>query len=267
MAVLAGLVPGAAAQPAPATRDCFGLESIFPSFANNINLLGSDLTQVEDAMQAALTSGLAASVNFLPTPTGGGFTYKFDPNLGVFARTTDSFGPVFADRYETTGRGKFTFTASYSRFTFDDADGVSMRNGELTAVQFAGCAPMSSRFSPAQAVATPFLDLFSVREEVEADVFSLGVVYGVTDALDVGITVPILRVKVRESVRNRASGSTNRRMSQGQATRSTFGRARVTHFMTTSSSSADPGPGPFAPAPRVAGRRGRARRSTGRRRS
>ena len=36
----------------------------------------------------------------LPSP-GGGFTYQFDSSLGVFQRTTQSFGPILADRAET----------------------------------------------------------------------------------------------------------------------------------------------------------------------
>src|SRR4249920_3494440 len=33
----------------------------------------------------------------VPSPTPG-FTYQFDPSLGVFQRTTRSFGPILADR-------------------------------------------------------------------------------------------------------------------------------------------------------------------------
>ena len=38
----------------------------------------------------------------LPSPTSG-FTYQFDPSLGVFQRTTHSFGPILAERADTLG--------------------------------------------------------------------------------------------------------------------------------------------------------------------
>jgi len=48
----------------------------------------------------ALASQLAAVP--LPTPASG-FTYTFDSSLGVFQRSTQSFGPILAERAETIG--------------------------------------------------------------------------------------------------------------------------------------------------------------------
>ena len=63
-------------------------------------------------VRSILFSGLANQVGSLPNPTGGGFTFTLDPALGVFTRTSDSFGPVFVNRAETTGQGKFTINAT-----------------------------------------------------------------------------------------------------------------------------------------------------------
>ncbi len=78
-------------------------------------------------LRKALFSGLANQVGSLPNPSSGGFTYSLNPALGVFTRTTESFGPIFAERVETTGRGTITINASYNRHTFDEVDGVSPR--------------------------------------------------------------------------------------------------------------------------------------------
>jgi hypothetical protein len=134
----------------------------------------------------ALFGGIVNEIGTLPTPSGGGFTYEFDPQLGVFTRTTDSFGPIFADRAETTGRGKITLSASYSRFTFDTLDGVNLHDGSLQGLAI-GLSSIGPRFG-----------FVSFREDVDADVFTLAGIYGVTDRLDVGITLPILRVKIKE---------------------------------------------------------------------
>ena len=54
----------------------------------------------------------------LPSP-GGGFTFEFDPSLGVFQRTTQSFGPILADRAETIGARRVSVGYALQRFTFD----------------------------------------------------------------------------------------------------------------------------------------------------
>ncbi len=137
------------------------------------------------AFRSAIFDGLANQVGNIPNPTGGGFTFQFDPALGVFTRTTESFGPVFSDRAETTGRGKITLNASYTRHTWDAVDGVKLGSGALTVVAIGG-----TRFN-----------LLEFREKIEADVFTIGGLYGVTDRLDVGVTIPILRVSVQERPR------------------------------------------------------------------
>ena len=71
----------------------------------------------------ALASQLAAVS--LPSPASG-YTYAFDPTLGVFQRTTQSFGPILSDRAETIGKGKFTFGFNFQHFTFDTIEGVDL---------------------------------------------------------------------------------------------------------------------------------------------
>lgn len=150
-----------------------------------------------------LFSGLASETALLPTPSGGGFTYEFDPRLGVFTRSSQSFGSVFGERAPTTGRGKFTFTGSYSRHTFDEIDGVSLHNGSLVTpfdvksfggVQSIGLLPLCAAFNPIE-----------IREDIDADVFTLGALYGVTDSLDVGLTLPVMRVSLKEQISVRRS--------------------------------------------------------------
>jgi hypothetical protein len=77
----------------------------------------------------ALASQLAAVP--LPSPASG-FTYTFDASLGVFQRSTQSFGPILSERAETIGKGKFTFGISYQYFSFDSLEGVDL--GSVPAV-------------------------------------------------------------------------------------------------------------------------------------
>ena len=78
----------------------------------------------------ALASQLAAIP--LPSPASG-FTYTFDSSLGVFQRSTQSFGPILTERAETIGKGKLSSGISYQYFSFDSLEGVDLerRPGRL----------------------------------------------------------------------------------------------------------------------------------------
>src|ERR671911_2007745 len=62
----------------------------------------------------------------LPSPAGG-FTYQFDTSLGGFQRTTQSFGPILADRADTVGARRVAFGFAVQRFTFDTVEGLDLR--------------------------------------------------------------------------------------------------------------------------------------------
>jgi hypothetical protein len=68
---------------------------------------------------------LATQLLTVPFPSpASGYTYTFDESLGVFTRSTQSFGPILTERAETIGKGKFTFGFAYQRFKFDSIEGV-----------------------------------------------------------------------------------------------------------------------------------------------
>jgi hypothetical protein len=141
------------------------------------------------AFRAAIYAGISEQSGTLPLPTGGGFTYRRDPTLGVFTRTTDSFGPIFADRADTTGRGTFTLSTAYTRQAFNSLDGVGLDTGEIIR-SFMFTANIEP-FGNSEAI-------MKFQEEVTANVFNVAALYGVTDRLDVGVTIPFLSIKVRE---------------------------------------------------------------------
>src|SRR5919198_4754399 len=62
----------------------------------------------------------------LPSPASG-FTYHFDPSLGVFQRTTQSFGPILAERAETVGARQVSFGFAAQHFRFDTVEGLDLR--------------------------------------------------------------------------------------------------------------------------------------------
>src|SRR3979409_1747688 len=75
------------------------------------------------AFQAEFTQfnvALASQLTGLPIPSpASGFTYTLDPTLGLFNRSTKSFGPLLSERAETIGKKKVSVGVHFQRFTFD----------------------------------------------------------------------------------------------------------------------------------------------------
>jgi hypothetical protein len=128
----------------------------------------------------ALTSQLTAVP--LPSPASG-FTYKFDSATGTFVRSTNSFGPILADRAETIGRGRIAFGFSHQFFSFDHLEGI-----RLTAV------PAVFRHDGFEAGGGR-ADVVSTINSIEATVsqFTGALTYGLTDRVDVSLAVPVVR--------------------------------------------------------------------------
>ena len=74
---------------------------------------------------AALTGKLVS----VPLPSlASGFTYEFDPSLGVFSRNTQSFGPIMAERAETIGANRTSFGVAFEHSGFDTIEGLNLDN-------------------------------------------------------------------------------------------------------------------------------------------
>ena len=85
---------------------------------------GHDQLQVPAQVNQALVTLL--STYPLGSPSGG-FTYTFDPALGTLTRSSNSFGPSFAERALTTGRGKTSLGFGYQHAAYDTFEGLNLR--------------------------------------------------------------------------------------------------------------------------------------------
>lgn len=153
-------------------------------------------TVSSEAQLLVINDSLRSQLANIPLPSpASGFTFRFDPVLGAFTRSTDSFGPIYSQRADTIGRGKFTFGFTYSRFTFDQLDGLDLDNGQLR-VTFIH-EPTGS-----QAGLPPFIferDTITaqIKADITSDVFVLSGTYGLLDNLDVSIAIPIIRNEMK----------------------------------------------------------------------
>jgi hypothetical protein len=136
----------------------------------------------------------------LPSP-GGGFTFEFDPSLGVFQRTTQSFGPILTDRAETIGARRVSVGFALQRFTFDAFEGIAMR--QVPAVFTHDNAELRGGRE----------DVVTTVNSIEADVnqSTLFVTMGVTDRFDLSLAVPIVAtdLTIVSAARIQRLGTTN----------------------------------------------------------
>lgn len=139
----------------------------------------SDFQAEFSQFSTALTSQLVSVP--LPSPASG-FTYEFDPGLGVFTRTTRSFGPILAERAETIGAGQTSFGFTYQHFGFDAIEGIDL--SRVPAV-----------FTHDNATAgTGRADVVTTTNEIRARVsqFTAFLTYGVTNHLDLSVAIPLV---------------------------------------------------------------------------
>ena len=216
-----GLVLIALLSPHVCLAQAIPLSSILPELlGNTITLLpsnlpdqpnhiahfrpGADQLRVPAQVNQALLTLL--STYPLGSPSGG-LTYTFDPALGSLTRSSNSFGPSFAERALTTGRGKVSVGFGYQHALYDTFEGLNLRQGEIQFfVPHTDCcsrgaaateSPDGSRLSP------PFEgDLIeaSLSLEIASDTSVVFVSYGVSDRLDLSLAVPFVRVELNASV-------------------------------------------------------------------
>ncbi|MBA2305491.1 MAG: transporter, partial [Acidobacteria bacterium] len=146
-------------------------------------------------------------------PTGsssGGFTYTFNPTLGSFSRSSESFGPVYAERALTIGRERGSLGVGYQRSTYDTFEGKKLRQREIVFhIQHTDCCGRvqdgvqvgdGSRFNPA--FEGDIIEA-ALALRLTTDTVVVFGTYGLTDRLDLGVAVPIVRIDVDASVRAR----------------------------------------------------------------
>lgn len=137
------------------------------------------------ATRDAITALLQAELGTLPTASSSaGFAYRLDPTLGASIRSSDSFGPFFTERALTSGSEQAYAGVSYSQSVYRDIDGRRLRDGTL--VSTAGRLHTE----------TQFFDVETLTLNLRTDTVTVQASYGVTDRLDIGAALPLVRLSV-----------------------------------------------------------------------
>ena len=138
--------------------------------------------QAAIATRDTISKLLVLELATLPSSSGGGFSYRLDPELGMVIRSSDSFGPLFTERSLVTGQGGASLGLSYSSTAFETIDGRNLRDGTLV-----------STASTLRGESTPF-DIETVSLRIRTDAMTLNGTVGITDRFDVSAGIPFIRL-------------------------------------------------------------------------
>lgn len=142
-----------------------------------------------------LNRGIASQLSTFPLgSSSAGFTYTFDPELGVFNRSTETFGPVFSERPLTAGKGKLSFGVTQLHATYDSFEGQDLRDGDIKLyLEHQDVNQDGSRLNPALWFEGDIIEA-ALSIDLKNDTTVLYANYGVSDRFDVGIAVPYQRL-------------------------------------------------------------------------
>ena len=133
-------------------------------------------------LRTQLTSALAAVAPALPfIGASSGFVYHFDVETGTFRRESAIFGQLFLERADPIGRHKTSVALSYLHFDLESFEGKDLD-------RLSDRAPSQICF---RGDCTTFV-IPSFSLSLETHDVTASATYGVTDDLDVNVTVPLL---------------------------------------------------------------------------
>lgn len=167
-------------------------ESLSDVIPDVTRAIGITDTGAFDALSGALGDTVARSIPVLAASAG--YTYRYNPELEAFERTSATLGPLFLDRPNTLGRGKININVSYQYVQLDELDGQDMDSLTAPAPIIARETDLSG--SLIQRSAWDYRYDLSLVNHVAA--FSL--TYGLFDDLDLNILVPLISTEFDATV-------------------------------------------------------------------
>jgi hypothetical protein len=161
-------------------------------------MVGTDLS----GLPALLNVGIAQQVVTFPQATSWG---------GHLDDTKEITGPIsrssFAERASTLGKGVFSFGFGQQAIHYDRIDGIDLQNGDLTFVfEHNNCCGANANPGQITDLSPNFeRDLLEQKVGIDIDrnVFATVVEYGVTDRIDLGVTVPFVKLDMQTRVFSR----------------------------------------------------------------
>jgi hypothetical protein len=148
-----------------------------------------DAASVGVAFIDFLSAAIASSVINVPLgSTSSGVTFTFD-STGAPVVTAQSTGPILAERPQTLGRGRSLVGIRLNRGSLRSVRGVPLSELELT---------LTHQDVDPSGVGDPDFERDTIHVDTfmdgAVDVMSLAFTYGLTNNIDIGIALPIVRL-------------------------------------------------------------------------
>lgn len=149
------------------------------------------ITQGSQSVLGFLELSIGRSTANLPiSATSSGSTFRIVDGLPV--RTSTSAGPIFAERPQTLGRGRFFFGANVSGISFQSLNGSPISDLRFN---------FGHQDVGAEGLGDPILenDIVStqISLEVSQQIAAVFATWGVLDFVDIGVAVPFVRTSIR----------------------------------------------------------------------
>jgi Putative MetA-pathway of phenol degradation len=136
-----------------------------------------------------LNEAFGTQIGQLPLATpASGFIFTFDKSAGVYKASSESFGPILTERYETIGRHKFYAAFTYQYFAFSSIDGTDLRHIPIVLL-------FPSAKNPTVVTAT------NDRIDAKVDQYAWFATFGLTSRIDVSVAVPVERISMGATVK------------------------------------------------------------------
>jgi hypothetical protein len=169
--------------------------------------------EAAEATRGTLTRTLLSSIATLPVATStSGFSYRLNPTLGTVERASETFGPFFLERALTAGGGRASLGFRLHYSSFETLDSNDLRDGSF--VTIANQFPDESE---------PF-DVETLTLDIRTRTATFFGNVGISDRVDVGVAVPLVRLEINGSRQNSYRG---RNLLQARAQASTTGLGDV----------------------------------------
>jgi len=135
------------------------------------------------ATAGLLVKLLASNASAFPAiSTAPGLTFRYDSDTQLFERSSASLGPVFVERAQTLGRGKFDLGVSYLFIDFEEWMGNDLDRLTFPLSQDSPSSPFGND------TATVRFNKFQLRSHV----VSFFATHGITDRWDVNLLLPLI---------------------------------------------------------------------------
>jgi len=153
-----------------------------------------------------LNSAIARQSVLVPLASpSSGITFSWDPATNTFASSTDSLGPIFAERAETVGKYRMFIGFDYQYLKFDSLDGTKLKSlpevftqpdNTFNAPAGQTCSASANGFNTGPCAY--IRDVVKVNNSIDLKIhqFITFVTFGLTNRIDVSLAVPITNVRM-----------------------------------------------------------------------